>query len=340
MIAEEEQLFVSVVMPVYNALPHLDEAMRSMLDQTYRNFEFVILDDASTDGSAERLREWATKDSRIRLFESDANLGPVGSSNFVVEKAKSSIIARMDADDVCRDDRLQLQTDVLHGHSEVGLVASAFEIIDEFGQRLREPELWRVARKSAFAPFGHGSIMFRRDLFHQVGGYRAECEYWEDQDLAARFAAVSEVRIIPLALYQVRQWSRKTQATTFSERHENAVDLMYRCVARLEANQSYDDLLLQSRSQSPACIDPRVFISLGSRQLWAGKRPILLRRLLRRGKLGPDMRTFSALIWTIWASVSPWTLRLFLRLLLDVKNARASRIAADPRPIRWSPTGK
>src|SRR5262249_31656390 len=153
MTSEDQQPFVSVVMPAYNALPHLDEAVRSMLDQDYRNFEFIILDDGSTDGTAERLREWAAKDERIRLFESDSNLGPVGSSNFVVEHAKSSIIARMDADDVCRPDRLRLQVDVLNDHPEVGIVASAFEIIDEQGRPLREPELWRLARRSAFAPF-------------------------------------------------------------------------------------------------------------------------------------------------------------------------------------------
>jgi hypothetical protein len=216
-----------------------------------------------------------------------------------------------------------------------------FKIIDGSGQTIRGLELWRLARKSPFVPFAaHGSIMFRRSAFDRVGGYRAECEFWEDQDLVTRLAIVTEAWVIPLPLYEVRQWTRKKPASSDLARIENAVDLMYRCVARLEANRGYDDLILQSRTESPARVDPRVFISLGSRQLWAGKRPILLRRLLRRGKLAPDMRTFSALIWTIWASVSPSTLRLFLRLLLDVKNARASRIAADPRPIRWSPTGK
>jgi glycosyltransferase involved in cell wall biosynthesis len=89
---------VSVVMPVHNALPHLDAAVSSILDQSFSNIEFVIYDDASTDGSTERLREWALKDSRIRLFEGDPNLGPALSSNCVVEKASSQLIARMDAD--------------------------------------------------------------------------------------------------------------------------------------------------------------------------------------------------------------------------------------------------
>ena len=104
---------ISVVMPVHNALPHLDAAVRSILDQTHANFEFVIFDDASTDGSAERLREWAARDSRIRLLEGQENLGPVGSSSLVVEQAKAPLIARMDADDVCDPDRLRRQVQVL-----------------------------------------------------------------------------------------------------------------------------------------------------------------------------------------------------------------------------------
>ena len=341
MTAQENQPFISVVMPVHNALPHLDDAVRSILDQTYRNFEFVIYDDASNDGSTERLRHWAEQDRRIRLIEGKKNLGPVGSSAFVVESSTAPLVARMDADDLCSLDRLERQIELLGAHPEAGLVGTMFKIIDGSGQELRGLELWRLARKSAFVPFAaHGSIMFRRSAFSRIGGYRAECEFWEDQDLVTRLAAVGEAWVIPLPLYQVRQWTRKTRASTDLERQENAVDLMYRCVGRLEAGQAYEDLLRQSRSQVPTRVDPRVFISLGSRQLWAGERPFMLGRLLKRGKLRPDARTFNALIWTIWASISPSTLRLFLRLLLDVKNARARRIADDPGPIRWSPAGK
>ncbi len=174
---------ISVVMPVHNALPHLDAAVRSILDQTHADFEFVIFDDASTDGSAARLRKWAARDSRIRLLEGQENLGPVGSSSLVVEQAKAPLIARMDADDVCDPDRLRRQVQVLSENSDAGVVASLFGVIDERGRALRGPEVWRLARKSPFVPFAHGSIMFRRSIFDQVGGYRAQCEYWEDQDL-------------------------------------------------------------------------------------------------------------------------------------------------------------
>src|SRR5437868_4189969 len=91
---------VSVVMPVHNALPYLDAAVQSILDQSFDDFEFVILDDASTDGSSERLRHWASTDKRIRLIEEKQNLGPAGSSERVARAASATIVARMDADDI------------------------------------------------------------------------------------------------------------------------------------------------------------------------------------------------------------------------------------------------
>src|SRR3954469_16623216 len=100
---------VSVVMPVHNALPYLDGAMECILGQTFTDFEFVILDDASTDGSTARLREWAKRDERIRLYGAREKLGPAVTSNFVVRKARAGIIARMDADDISHTDRLMRQ---------------------------------------------------------------------------------------------------------------------------------------------------------------------------------------------------------------------------------------
>src|SRR5215212_10172661 len=100
---------VSVVMPVHNAMPYLDAAVESILGQTLQNFEFVIVDDASTDGSTERLREWTSTDPRIRLIEEKANLGPALSSERVARAARAPFVARMDADDVSDPDRLAEQ---------------------------------------------------------------------------------------------------------------------------------------------------------------------------------------------------------------------------------------
>jgi glycosyltransferase involved in cell wall biosynthesis len=327
---------ISVVMPVHNALPHLDAAVSSILDQSFSNIEFVIYDDASTDGSTERLREWALKDSRIRLFEGVLNLGPALSSNHVVEKASSQLIARMDADDVSHPDRLLRQVELLRDRPDVGVVATLCEIIDASGKKLRDPEVWRLARKSWFVPFAHGSMMFRRNVFDQVGGYRKECEYWEDQDLVVRMSFRTKILVIPSSLFQVRQSTSSTRITSDRDRVERAVDLMYRSLKRLSENRTYEDLL-RAESGKDRRIDPMVFISRGSLELWAGGKPRLLSRLLRRGDLKFNFRTLSAIVWTGWAALSPSSLRAFLSMILRARNWFADTGISENTPIDWSP---
>jgi glycosyltransferase involved in cell wall biosynthesis len=316
---------LSVVMPVYNALPHLDPAIRSILDQGFADFEFVIFDDGSTDGSTDRLRDWARRDSRIRLIESEANLGPARSSDRVAREAKGAFIARMDADDISYPDRLAEQLELLRSDESVGLVASLSDLIDSRGRRIRSAEPWRLLRKSAKVPFVHGSIMFRRSIFEQAAGYRQDCDYWEDQDLVVRMAAISKVLVIPRALCAVRIWTTSTRTGSDQEGVETAFDSAYRSVRA-------------GKDRNPGGkIDPRAFVALGSVTLWAGGRPRLFRRLLGSGDLSVDFRTISALIWTGWASVSPGSLRSALRLLLAARNARARRLLSGS-PVTWSPT--
>lgn len=326
---------VSVVMPVFNALPHLDAAIESILAQTHRKFEFVILDDASTDGSTERLKHWAAKDKRIRLILGERNLGPALSSQKVAEAAKAALVARMDADDISYPTRLSEQVEVLRKHPDVGVVGSLCDFIDERGKKLREAEGWRLARRSMLVPFAHGVTMYRRELFDRVGGYRRECEFWEDQDLIARMAVVAPVLVIPHALYQVRLTTTSTRVASDEERLERAVDLMYRSVARLEHDRDYEDLLANP-GPAGSKLSPRVFVSLGSQVLWAGGRPRMFRRLLRRGNLAFDAGTITSMVWTAWASASPATLRQFLRALLLVRNWSAFKIHTD-RPVAWEP---
>src|SRR5437762_780090 len=101
--------FLSVVMPVFNGQKFLSEAIASILNQTFQDFEFVVLDDGSTDETAKILRDWQRRDSRIRIFTSPRNSGLSASSNLVVAKTKTPIVARMDGDDLSHPDRLRRQ---------------------------------------------------------------------------------------------------------------------------------------------------------------------------------------------------------------------------------------
>jgi len=109
-------------MPVRNAMPFLDAAVESVLAQTFNDFEFVIGDDASDDGSSERLEYWANRDPRIRLARRSTASGPVGASNWVAAMARTKVLARMDADDVSLPTRLAKQVAVLAADPQTVLV--------------------------------------------------------------------------------------------------------------------------------------------------------------------------------------------------------------------------
>jgi hypothetical protein len=324
-------------MPTRNALPYLDEAVRSILGQSHADFEFVILDDGSDDGSRERLRFWAAADRRIRLIEGERSLGPVGSSNLVVESARGAVIARMDADDVSAPDRLERQLELLALHHEAVLVGSVWEGIDRHGRRVREADWSKVGRNGFAAPFAHGSVMFRREAFLRAGGYRRETAYWEDLDLFLRMAAQGRVLVSTRPLYRHRFSETSTRLTSALPAVERAVDLMFRCRAAFERGEDYQALLEPSSAQAhPAKLHPYTFLSIGFIPLWSGHRPRSLERLLRRGALRADPATLKALIWASWAAISPRSLRKVMQGLLRLRNGRAAH-RLEGEAAEWRP---
>jgi glycosyltransferase involved in cell wall biosynthesis len=327
---------ISVVMPVHNAAPYLDASIRSILGQTFKEFEFVILDDGSTDESNRILREWAQRDERIRLIENGRALGPVGSSNKVVSEARAPLLARMDADDISQPSRLERQWRILSERSDVALIGTLWEGIDGRGVGVRPRDRWRLVSRSLFAPFPHGSIMFRRESFDEVGGYREACVFWEDFDLYLRMADRGRIVVLPDTLYRYRFHPGSTTQAEAYERLEHAINLMYHCMAERRAGRDYTALLHGSdeihTGQSRA---PRTFFSLGSPRLWSGHRPAMLGPLLTRGSLGLNRATLQTFIWAAWGSLSPASLRYFLRGLVRVRDSAASRFIKDGRPYEW-----
>jgi glycosyltransferase involved in cell wall biosynthesis len=328
---------LSVVMPVKNALPYLDAAIESILGQSFPDFEFVICDDGSRDGSAERCRIWAARDNRIQLFERLSSLGPSGSSNWAVTAARGSVIARMDADDVARSDRLARQLAVLDSCPDTVLVGSVWEGIDGQGNVVREPDRSTLGQASFAAPFAHGSIMFRRTAFEQAGGYRAECAFWEDLDLYLRIAQVGRVLVIGEPLYRHRYSETSTRLTSHQDRVEAAVDLMFRCRAAHERGEDYVPLL-RPGAAAPRRLHPYTFLSLSFSTLWSGGRTHAGKRLMKRGRLRADAVTAKALVWALWSATSPRTLRFVMRALLQRRNRLADARLKGRTVTEWHPT--
>ena len=296
---------ISVVMPVHNALPFLDQSIESILEQSFGDFEFVILDDASTDGSSELLREWSLRDKRIHLHKSNQRLGLSGSSNAVVSKSRAPIVARMDADDIAHPDRLRRQWDVIKDRPDVAVIGTLCNGIDASGREVRPRDRWRLVRRSSYIPFPHGSAMFRREVFDQVGGYDEASAGGEDQDLFLRMASRGRVLTLPDVLYSYRYHSNN--ATLF-----NGLD---------QDTQNGNELA--------------AFYMLGAMRLWAGDPPMLLEPMLKNKSLKWNLRTLMVLVSAIWGHVSPSSLRVFLRSSIRARDLLAGVRVKDGRPYEW-----
>ena len=198
-------------MAVHNGEPYLAAAVESMLNQTYRDFEFVIVNDASTDGTAHRLRGYAAADPRLVLMDNTTHRGMAASLNRGLEVARGLYVARQDADDLSGPERLAEQVALLDQRPEVGLVGTWVNFIDAAGQPMAKhpfPDSTGNATIQAQllidCCFCHGSVMFRRQLLDGAGNYDEHLEGTEDYDLWLRLAEVTQLEKVPLFLYQYR----------------------------------------------------------------------------------------------------------------------------------------
>lgn len=182
---------VSVLLPVYNGERYLREALRSVLAQSFADFELLLLDDGSTDRSLAIAQSFAERDPRVRVVSRE-NRGLVATLNELLQFAQGDLIARMDADDICLPDRLQRQVAYLQAHPEVVCLGGDVELIDERGRFLttlrmleRDDEIQREAMQG-HTTICHPCAIYRRAAIQALGGYRGEFYPTEDLDLWLR----------------------------------------------------------------------------------------------------------------------------------------------------------
>jgi GT2 family glycosyltransferase len=201
---------VSVLMPVYNAERYLDQAVESILGQTFRDFEFLIINDGSTDRSGAILSSYAGRDRRIRVI-SRANTGYTVALNELLSLAAGALVARMDADDVALPERFTRQVDFLRAHGDVVCVGTAVHLVDGAGRFLREGhpamdhDTIQQRALDGDCPLNHPSVMMRRAAVQAVGGYRPEFEPAEDLDLWLRLGEVGRLASLSDVLMKYRQ---------------------------------------------------------------------------------------------------------------------------------------
>ena len=168
---------ISVIMAVYNEEKYIREAIESILNQTFKDFEFIIVDDGSTDRTLEILKKYAKKDSRIKILRNEKNLGLTKSLNKALKVAKGEYIARIDAGDLCDPKRLEKQANFLDKNSDVYIVGCYHHWINEKGKIINSYKFPTSPEKIRNHIFGFGSIaahpclMIRKKLFDDLGFY-------------------------------------------------------------------------------------------------------------------------------------------------------------------------
>jgi len=209
---------VSVVMAAHNAEATVGAAVESILAQTFGDFEFIVVDDGSSDGTWAVLHDF--HDVRLRRVRNAANRGLAAALNRGIAAARGGYVARMDADDVCHPERLARQAAFLDEHPDIGLLGTAFEILDERGARLGErvrasDDETLQAQLLRWNPFCHGSVMVRRGLLRRVGGYDERFHCAQDTDLWLRLAEVCRVATLGRVLYA---WRRRAGSVSVAHR--------------------------------------------------------------------------------------------------------------------------
>jgi len=203
---------ISVIMPVYNGEPYLERAVQSILDQTYKNFELILINDGSTDNSPQILENFAKSDKRIRLIN-QPNQGLIKTLNTGIAEAKAPLIARMDADDIAFPDRFKIQKNHMENHPNITALGSAIIVIDENDNQAdtvyyppNGKQLDTYILKNG-SPLAHPAVMMQTQAIKDLGGYKELFRHAEDYELWLRLHKHGQIHNIqePLLYYRHHQ---------------------------------------------------------------------------------------------------------------------------------------
>lgn len=243
---------VSVIMSVYNCRAYLADAIDSVCRQTFTDFEFIVIDDGSTDGSAEIMDRAATLDARLRVIRRP-NTGLVGALNEGLAAARGEFVARMDADDLCAPERFSAQLRFLQENPGCVAVGAAVDLIDPVGRRL----------KTMRPPLAHGDIMkelllgngaalvhaagiFRASALAAVSGYNpAFAGYGEDWDLFLRLSRQGTLANLGDVLYRYRMHPHSCNLTLHADQVRNYLA----AINRVRQEEGLDAIIALSGSR-------------------------------------------------------------------------------------------
>jgi len=230
---------VSVVMPAYNAERFLRPAIDSVLTQSLADFEFIIVDDGSTDGTADIITEYCRSDSRLLYHRMPSNGGTIAARNAGMALASGEFVAVMDADDVCLTQRLERQMEFMRRAPGVGVLGSYVQIIDDQGRpgaiKTYPSDEALISWSMFFSNcVAHPSVMMRRSVSDQAGGYAIGCKVGaEDYDFFQRLNGVVRFATLPEVLLHYRRWGGNTTRLSWESQEEDATRIVQDGIQRL-----------------------------------------------------------------------------------------------------------
>lgn len=214
---------VSVLMAIYNCEDTLEEAVDCIINQTYTNWELIMIDDCSSDGTYQKASDIAKKDSRIKVYKNEKNLTLAPTLNRCIEKANGEYTARMDGDDVCDLTRFEKEVAVLNEHPEFAVVSCLMNMYDDGGiyAKVGFPEYPQKTDFANNSPICHAGCMMRKSVLNELGGYSnsPKVERIEDYDLWIRlYEAGYKAYNIQEYLYDMRNDRNATKRKKYKFR--------------------------------------------------------------------------------------------------------------------------
>lgn len=234
-------------MTCYNAASTIEESVRSVLGQTFTDFELILVDNCSTDDTLSKIRRFS--DPRIQITALEKNHGRTPALNIALNNARGRYIAILDADDTSTPDRFKLQVDCLDHNTDLVLVASWYRNIDASGKLINAVKtptnhLDLIRRLASNCPFMNSAVMFRTDSIRTLGGYDTRFEYSQDLALWIGLATLGKFKILPMFLTNIRLTANTlTNIPSFGLARTHDAYVLYKKAQDLEGLRVIDKLL-------------------------------------------------------------------------------------------------
>lgn len=283
---ENDKIKITVLMPAYNASRYIGEAIESVLKQTFCQFELLIIDDGSTDNTADIVRSFS--DSRI-VFIQQKNAGIANALNNGLLRARAEYIARFDADDICYENRLEVQYKFIQKNSEYIVVGSEADYVDVQGNFVfsYQPRGYtdEQIRKLPYSvcPFIHSSVLFRKSIVLDAGGYNVHAHSFEDHFLWLQIMKKGKLYNLSQRLIKVRL---NPESLTVDEkwRLKEFINIKYAALKELHIDSQNGERLLEilKHQDNKKIKTGSYYALLAKKFLWNNYQPTLARQNIKK----------------------------------------------------------